>query len=175
MLVPASSLAPLPGREWMWWPVFLWIQFGSRTDGSILTSLTEDACIHSLLTIPLSLTSIVQAIMQWLHIETSEVQPTSETRTALRQWMNANQWTTSENEFYMARIYHLAHRNILVVGGPRFQRAESDVLTTLVQTCRPSAVSVYAFALLIRNGEWPVTSIRNMIVTGHLKCSECYQ
>jgi hypothetical protein len=90
----------------------------------------------------------------------------SHTRNAMARWMNANEWTVDENEFYMVRMYGLLQRNLPVIDGLRFTRAESQTLVRLIQINRCNAIAVYAFAMLLRHGEYPLAMMATELWLG---------
>lgn len=140
-----------------WWPAFMWMQFGSAaTNGTDLIPFVPEARLHGLLREPLSLASVADVI-RWLVVPSdNEAATKTDTHAAMARWMNANQWTVDESEFYMVHLYRLMQRNLPVDDSPRFQRAESEPLVHLIQTNRHNATAVYAFAMLLRHGEFPV-------------------
>ena len=145
-----------------WWPACMWMQFGSTTiNGTDLIPCVPDARMHGLLRVPLSLATVADVIKRLVipphNGSTTKTDTDTDTHGAMARWMNANQWTVAESEFYMVRMYHLMQRNLPVDDSPRFQRAESEPLIRLIQTNRQNATAVYAFAMLLRHGEFPVT------------------
>ena len=148
--------APLP-VEFQWWPAFLWLQFGTPLDKATMTACVPCERLH--LPLPLSPTAVAQMVDHWV-MNTPDTITGDSTDSdgfshAVHRWMNSNQYTGNPKEFLMERIYEVLRRTVDVVGGPRFTRTNTELLRGLIEKHRPSRLSVYAFGMLIRTGDWP--------------------
>lgn len=103
-------------------------------------------------------TAVAQMVSHWVLRTPSDADTTGDSEgfpCAVHRWMNANQCTGTPMEFLMERIYEALKRTIEVVGGPRFTHTHTEMLRGLVEKHRPGRLSVYAFGMLLRTGDWP--------------------